>query len=153
MANASGGWVPYWRYDAFCISGELAAQVDNRFNVELREVAWRGRGGPPVEAAQIIVSSTDEPWFDETELGEVLKARHGKAGAECTECGIWRWMPLVSESLPVPKIKAVEGVHAVASPEWFGDGLQSFRQIAFAPPLAELIAASSPRDFRTRPWV
>jgi hypothetical protein len=43
-----------------------------------------------------------------------------------------------------------DGVDVAASPEWFGDGWQAFRQILFRRPLAELIANASPRDFRIR---
>ena len=35
-----------------------------------------------------------------------------------------------------------------ASPEWFGDGWSAFREILVRRELAELIVASSPRDFR-----
>ena len=38
-------------------------------------------------------------------------------------------MPVASELLPTPNIVAPRGDHDVlASPEWFGDGVQSFRQ-------------------------
>src|SRR4051812_29308344 len=38
----------------------------------------------------------------------------------------------------------------VASPEWFGDGCQSFREILVQRELGELLAGQSPRDFRLR---
>jgi hypothetical protein len=34
-----------------------------------------------------------------------------------------------------------------ASPEWFGDGWNSFRQVLVRRELAELLAQASPRDF------
>ncbi len=150
MSKAEGAWVPYWQYDSICLSQELALVVADRFVVELREIEWRGRGTPP-PASQIVVASGDDSWFDEAALQEVLVAEHGTAGAECGECGVWRWMPLASERLPTPTIVA-SGGDAVASPEWFGDGLKSFRQIAVSASLGELIGSSSPRDFSVRSW-
>jgi hypothetical protein len=150
MSKAEGAWVPYWRYDAICLSEELASVVADRFVVELRGVEWRGRGTPP-PASQVVVASGNEPWFDETALREVLVTEHGTAGAECGECGVWRWMPLASERLPTPTIVA-SGSDVVASPEWFGDGFKSFRQIAVSASLGELIGSSSPRDFLVRSW-
>ena len=43
MSNADGAWVRYWRYDDFCVSGALAAEITDRFTVEQREVTWHGR--------------------------------------------------------------------------------------------------------------
>lgn len=151
MSKAEGAWVPYWQYDAICLSEDLAAEVADRFVVELREVEWHGRGEPR-RAFQIVAASGSDPWFDELALREVLVAEHGTAGAECGECGVWRWMPLASERLPAPTIVAPSGCDVVASPEWFGDGLKSFRQVAVSAPLGELIGSSSPRDFLIRSW-
>lgn len=39
-------------------------------------------------------------------------------------------------------------VHVAASPEWFGDGCQAFRQIIVRRRLAEMMVEASPRDFR-----
>jgi hypothetical protein len=36
----------------------------------------------------------------------------------------------------------------IASPEWFGDGHRSFRQVLVRRELAELISAASPKDFK-----
>ena len=65
MSKAEGAWVPYWRYDAICLSEELASEVADRFVVELREVEWRGRGAPR-PASQIVAACGSERWFDET---------------------------------------------------------------------------------------
>jgi hypothetical protein len=43
-----------------------------------------------------------------------------------------------------------DGFDAIASPEWFGDGCQSFRQILVCRQLAELIESASPKDFKVR---
>jgi hypothetical protein len=40
------------------------------------------------------------------------------------------------------------GFDVVASPEWFGDGWNSYRQILVRFELAEILAAASPRDFK-----
>lgn len=151
MSKAEGAWVPYWRYDAICVSGGLASEIGEEFSVELREVEWQGRGAHP-SAFQIIAPSSAQPWFDADSLRQALMAEHGTAGAECAECGVWRWMPLSSERLPVPSIPSTTEHDVIASPEWFGDGHKSFRQIAVSPDLAELIAFSSPRDFVARAW-
>jgi hypothetical protein len=37
-----------------------------------------------------------------------------------------------------------------ASPEWFGDGWNSYRQILVRRELAELLAGASPRDFKVK---
>lgn len=36
----------------------------------------------------------------------------------------------------------------IASPEWFGDGKQSFRQILWRRDLAQLLLNAGPRDFK-----
>jgi hypothetical protein len=39
-------------------------------------------------------------------------------------------------------------VDVAGSPEWFGDGAQSFRESVMRRALAQLISGASPRDFR-----
>lgn len=41
-------------------------------------------------------------------------------------------------------------VDIATSPEWFGDGLEAFRQVLVRRQLAEIIAAASPKDFLIR---
>jgi hypothetical protein len=38
----------------------------------------------------------------------------------------------------------------VASPEWFGAGKQSFRQILWRRDLADFLVAASPKDFKVQ---
>ena len=149
LARCEGGWVPYWRYDAICLEDSVAERVAARFDVELRKVAWHG--SPPCDASQVVVHSQGTAWFDPDELREKTIAQHGKAGATCPGCGVWRWMPLGFGMLPPLRIAPPLGdVDIAASPEWFGAGWNSFRQILVRRPLAELIAGASPLDFAVR---
>ncbi len=105
----------------------------------------------PGEAMQIVIPTVGDAWFDEKELREAAIARHGVDGATCGECGTWRWMPLAFGFLPPLRITPPIGGAAIAgSPEWFGAGLQSFRQLLVQRELAELLAAASPRDFKVQ---
>ena len=57
-------------------------------------------------------------------------------------------MPLAFEQLPaLQDIPGLEDVDIAASPEWFGDGMKSFRQILVRRKLAMLLVSGSPRDF------
>ena len=141
--------MPNWQFHAICLEGSLAAQVAERFAVSLRDVVWKGSA--PGVAMQIVIPSVGEAWFNPDELRERAIAHHGRAGATCPECGVWRWMLLAFGTLPplVP-LPHLEGVDIAASPEWFGDGCQSFRQVLVRRELAELIATAGPRDFKVR---
>lgn len=144
-----GAWVPYWRYEAICVEQSLANEIAGRFQVDLRPVAWRRE--PEVEASQLVVTSTKDAWFDREALADKAIARHGLPGKTCPECGVWRWMPLAFGMLPPLCIEEpLGGLDIAASPEWFGAGCNSFRQLLVRRELAELIAAASPRDFSVR---
>lgn len=144
--GVEGAWIPNWRFDVICLDQSLTEQVADRFDVELRDVAWPGT--PPGEACQIVVPTIGEMWFDPDELRAAATDHHGVDGAQCPECGVWRWMPLDFGLLPPLRIRPPLGnVDIAASPEWFGDGWRAFRQVLMRRPLAELIAAASPRDF------
>lgn len=144
-----GTWVPNWQLDALCLEQSLAAQISEQFDVEVRSIGWHG--APPGEASQIVLPSGGDPWFDPEELRHATIERHGTDGATCRGCGVWRWMPLGFGSLPpLRRAPAVGGADVAASPEWFGDGWQAFRQVLVRRPLAELIAAASPRDLFVR---
>ena len=151
----SGAWTPYWAYGTFCLTAELAEQIGARFRVDLRDVAWPKTPGGDVR--QMVVPVVGERWFDPDELQRRATARHGRAGASCEECGVWRWMPLgfrsvpqlgkevLPEVLPIPELSDVD---VAASPEWFGDGANSFRHTLMRRELAEVLVQASPRDFR-----
>jgi hypothetical protein len=137
--KVEGAWVPNWRFDTVCVEARVAADVAKRFRVMFRPVAWRG--SPPGEASQLVIPTFGSCWFSPEELERRLVDRHGSSGASCSVCGRWRWLLLPMTDLPVP-------TDAVASPEWFGDGCQSSRSILFRRELAELLVASSPKDFK-----
>jgi hypothetical protein len=147
--KVEGGWVPNWQFDPICLERSVAEEAASRFNLELLKVDWHG--SPPGDAMQIVVPSVGEAWFDPDELREKTIERHGTAGATCSECGVWRWMPLLFGFLPPLRITPGLGdADIAASPEWFGDGWKAFRQILVRGELAELIADASPRDFKVQ---
>ena len=144
--GVEGAWMPNWQFDVICLDHELGRRVAKRFDVELLEVGWHGTS--PGEAVQIVVPTVGDAWFDPEELRAAAIAVHGTDGAKCPDCGVWRWMPLDFGSLPPLRITPALGdVDVAASPEWFGDGWKAFRQVLMRRPLAEMIAAASPRDF------
>lgn len=145
--RATGAWVPYWQYDIICLEADLGTDLHDRFGVDLQEVQWHGKAPGP--AAQLVIPVGSQAWFDPAELAAKATARHGKAGAKCPDCGVWRWMPISGDLLPPLKwIPGPDTPPVVSSPEWFGDGLQAFRQLLFRRDLAEAIAKASPRDFK-----
>jgi hypothetical protein len=138
--------MPYWRYDTVCLERSLAEKVAARFDITVRDVAWPKT--PPGEASQLMIPVMGDAWFDPNALRAVTTAKHGTDGALCPECGIWRWLPLPIERIPRVDPQVLEnGPHVMASPEWFGDGLQAFHEILFRRNLAEYLVAASPRDF------
>ncbi|MEZ5096453.1 MAG: hypothetical protein R2731_10230 [Nocardioides sp.] len=144
-----GAWVPNWQFDALCLERSVATDAAARFQLDLLKVEWHG--APPGEAMQVVVSSVGDAWFDPDELRAKATEQHGTAGAECSDCGTWRWMPLAFGTLPPLRIvPALDGVDIAASPEWFGDGWSAYRQILVRRELAEFIAAASPRDFKVQ---
>jgi hypothetical protein len=147
LVPLQGAWTPNWRFDAICVERSVAAGLSDRFSVDLREVAWHGTA--PGEAMQFVAPSVGNNWFDPDELRQSATGHYGEAGATCSECGVWRWMPLPFGLLP-PVIPSPEWAQhdVIASPEWFGAGHKAFRQILVRRELAELIAASSPKDFK-----
>lgn len=147
--KVEGAWVPNWQFDVICLARDVAAEAVARFELETREVAWHPSS--PGDATQIVVPTVGTFWFDPEKLRAAAIARHAVDGATCTECGVWRWMPLTFGLLPRLRLTLSLGDVAIAgSPEWFGDGKQAFRQILVRRELAELIAAASPRDFRVQ---
>lgn len=147
--KVEGGWVPNWQFDVICVAQDVAVEAAARFDIDTRKVEWHPTS--PGEATQIVVPAIGDAWFDADELGSAAIERHGVAGATCPECGVWRWMPLAFGFLPPLRITPPLGDVAIAaSPEWFGDGKQAFRQILVRRELAGLIAAASRRDFKVQ---
>ena len=146
--TVSGVWMPNWRFDTICLDEALAARVSEKFQLDVRDVEWP-RSGPV--AKQVVFPTVEPAWFDPKDLEARVTARHGRPGASCSVCGRWRWLPLPWNLLPpVMPSPAWDGLDAIASPEWFGDGKQSFRLILLREPLANELAAASPRDLRVQ---
>ena len=150
-----GAWLPYWQYDAICLEAGLADEIARRFRVELIDVEWHASS--PGQARQIVAPTVGGAWFDADELRKRTVAAHGSPGATCATCGTWRWFPLAFEPIPpltketlspLREVPEFEEFDVVASPEWFGDGWNAFRQILVRRELASMIVAASPRDFR-----
>jgi hypothetical protein len=155
LDSIDGAWMPNWQFDVLCLERGLAERIADRFRVELRDVHWRG--GAPGEAKQIVALTVGEAWFDHAQLHQKLLSAHGNAGTLCPECRVWRWMPLGFSPVPpltdevLPPLLDVPGLKDVdvgASPEWFGDGWQAFRQIVVRRELAQIVVDASPHDFR-----
>lgn len=146
-STEKGRGCPNWQFDAICLSHPLADVVRADFDVELRRVDWRRHAGSSV--FQIVAPRVGAEWFDEAELRPAAVAVHGVDGARCEVCGVWRWLPLALDALPPQRIDldATTSVGVAASPEWFGDGLQAFRELRVRRELAELLCQASPRDF------
>lgn len=149
LATIAGGWVPNWQFDVYCLEGALAARTAEVFGVDLRPVEWVK--SPPGEAQQVVILSTAEPWFNPSELAERVSRVHGEASKTCEVCGVTRWLPVGMDVLPRPPGTAFVGEPAVvASPEWFGVGKRSFRQILWRRDLADSLIAASPKDFKVQ---
>ncbi|WP_136040867.1 MULTISPECIES: hypothetical protein [unclassified Microbacterium] len=147
--TVSGAWMPNWRFDTLCMARDVAEEVSSRFDIETREVKWARSS--PGDAVQIVIPSTTEKWFEGEALAANAIGLHGKAGAVCGTCGIWRWMPLWWGKLPpLVDTSILGGYDIVASPEWFGAGWKAFRQVLVRRELAEALATASPRDFAVK---
>lgn len=146
MATIAGAWVPYWRYDMICLEQSLADEITRRFTVKLLPVEWRGF--PPGSAQQIVIPTVGTQWFDADELRTAATMRNGSDGTRCDGCNRWRWMPVPWDVAPPLRIQPpLTEVDIAASPEWFGAGWKSYREVLVRRELAELIAEASPRDF------
>jgi hypothetical protein len=149
MATVVGGWVPYWRYDVYCLERSLAVGAAELFGVDLRPVQWPRT--PAGEAEQIVIPTSADSWFDESDLAERVSQVHGEASETCEDCGMTRWLPVMMVDLPMPPSAIFAGQPAVvASPEWFGAGARSFSQILWRRDLADFLVAASPKDFGIR---
>lgn len=156
--TVQGAWIPYWLSDVICLDAVLADEVASRFRVQLLPVQWSGSAR--AEAHQIVVPTVGQAWFDHAELRAKATELGRPAGSVCVSCGTCRWPPLGFAPMPAPfqhktlpplrVLPELGDVDVAASPEWFGDGFNSFRQVLVRRELAELIAAASPKDFVVR---
>ncbi|TXK17714.1 hypothetical protein [Homoserinibacter sp. GY 40078] len=142
-----GAWTPNWRFDLVCVSGAVAEQiVAAGFRVTMRPVGWPRQ--PAGEAFQLVIPVVGDRWFDPAVLSELTVARHGREGSRCGTCGVWRWMS-VSDP-PLVDVPELADVDVAASPEVFGSGWSTYREVLFRRAFAELLVAVSPRDFEIR---
>lgn len=154
MKTEVPAWSPNWRFDAYCFSPGIANELAARFALEFRPIRWRSPQSH--EAMQLVLPEPQISFFDQAQLTSRLEKQHGKAGAACDTCGIWRWFPLGFEPVPPMYTEALPPVrHEVrllndpiaVSREWFGDGCRSLREVLFAAEIAEIVVTASPRDF------
>lgn len=153
MKVVDGAWVPSWQINVLCLSAAVGAEAVERFGLVTRPVAWRPEAEPadPARAAvQVVLPLSDEPFYDADELSAATTARHGSAGKDCPECGRWKWYPLFSEQLPPVRLALDPEAPIVASPERFGDGGISAREIVFSAAFVDFLHERSPRDFQSR---
>lgn len=147
LASATGGWVPNWQFDVYCLEAGLASTAATEFGLNLREVAWPRE--PFAEASQIVIPKSDHPWFDPLLLADQISSVHGQSSESCAACGVTRWYPVGMDVLLAPPPALLAGDPPVlASQEWFGVGKRSFHQIIWRRDVAEFLVKSSPKDFK-----
>ncbi|MCB2088904.1 MAG: hypothetical protein R3E18_11070 [Sphingomonadaceae bacterium] len=147
LSDIRGAWMPNWLFDVFCCDEGLAEQIETRFGLASRPIVTPR--GKYLKARQVLIPVSSANWYCAEQLTERLNQQHGKAGDQCHTCGKWRYLPLANELLPRPDIDGQPANSAaIASPEWFGDGMKSFRNLLFTRPLAELILSVSKADFK-----
>lgn len=142
-APTSAFWLPNWRFDAPCVRAADARPIIERFGLRVLPVLTPRSA--ETAFVQLLPDVAPERWWDSADLEAVTVARHGSAGASCTVCGVWRWMPVLPADLPTPTITATVGSHLVASQEWFGDGKRASRDLRYSEALAEALVALNPR--------
>lgn len=140
-----GAWVPHWAWESFCVDLDLADRIERDLpEVEFLDVQTRSGA---VIGRQIAVTACVEPWFARRDLVRRTWARHRRLGARCPDCGTWRWLPLTRERLPRLRIDLMsQTAPVIVSPEWFGDGQNSFRKMLFRRDLADRLAAVGRTD-------
>lgn len=145
--KVEGAWVPNWQFDVYCVAQSLADAARERFEIDTRPVASVGDGS--LNASQVVIESSNAEWFNPANLERLIRPIHGEASETCSECGVTRWMPVGMDVLPAPPVALLEGQPPVlASPEWFGAGKRSFRQIIWRRDVADFLLESSPKDFK-----
>ncbi len=143
-------WMPNWRFDVVCVSGQLAADITERFAVDVGEVHKPRKG--PTGVKQILPRQTAQPWHRPDDLSRAARARHGQyngetTGAFCGQCGRWKWLPVSENDAPIIGNAVVSTSDVISSPETFGSGLNSFRHLLFRRSLGETLLAASPRNW------
>jgi hypothetical protein len=138
-----GVWVPYFWYDSWCVDRATFDSFPFASEFATGAVTWRGGDGG--DAVHLVIPVYSQPLFDPAELERRTVERHGRAGRECPVCGAWRWMPLGFRSTlpdPVVSIEGADSPPAIASPEIFGDGGKTFREVFFREDVAAALQAA-----------
>lgn len=143
-------WMPNWLFDVVCVSAVVAAEINERFVVELGDVHKPRQG--PTGVKQLRPSQTIESWHPPQALAEAVRTRHGhhsgdQTGASCDRCGCWKWLPVSEDEASIRAMALQSTADVIASPEVFGDGLQSFRHVLFRRRLGEVLVRASPRHW------
>ncbi|WP_243056389.1 hypothetical protein [Nocardioides sp. SR21] len=143
-------WMPNWLFDVVCVSERVAAEVSERFVVDMGEV-YKPRNGPTA-TRQILPRQTTQDWHRPADLERAVRARHGQhygetTGSSCNQCGRWKWLPVSENEAPISGVAVASASDVIASPERFGSGLNSFRHVLFRRPLGEMLLAASPRNW------
>ncbi len=148
---AADVWIPNWRYDSVCVSGKLAEQLRDHFNVKMREVHKPRHG--PTGVQQLVPSISERPWYATAALSESVRKRHPEdvqAGTHCATCGTFKWFPANEGDVAISAESLETAAPVVASAELFGDGRKSFRHLLFRRRLADLLAEANPRTFSVK---
>jgi len=142
--------MPNWCFDVVCISAEVATQIQERFAIRLGDV-HKPRTGP-TGVRQILPVESPAAWHRQEDLTRAVIARHGKdygdvTGSTCTACGVWKWLPVGEDEVPVLAESLDSDFDVIASHEYFGSGQSSFRHLLFRRALGEVLVAASPRNW------
>lgn len=144
--DITGAWVPNWRFDSFCASTTVL-QSAGLLGIETRPLEWRGLS-TATPAVQIVPAVSANDWANPEELRNASTRLYSDAGERCESCGTWRWKPLNPPDIPEIRLRAdVAQRDVIASPEWFGSGARSFRQVIFRRDVGHTLRQLSPRDF------
>lgn len=143
-------WMPNWLFDVVCVSGQTAADIAQRFSVDLGEVHKPRKG--PTGVQQILPALTVDPWRRPQDLAAAVRTRHSeyygdRTGSTCATCDRWKWLPISEHEAPMIASALNSTSDVIASPEVFGDGLKAFRHLLFRRPLGETLVAVSPRNW------
>jgi hypothetical protein len=142
-------WMPNWLFDVVCVSKEVAVDIVERFAVDLGEVEKPRIGATGVK--QMLPEQTDEPWYTPELLASAVRARHSQhyreTGFSCDRCQRWKWLPVSEDATPIFGNALRSSSDVIASPEFFGAGLSSFRHLLFRRPLGEALVRASPRNW------
>lgn len=145
----SGVWMPNWSYDVVCVSAAVAEVVADKFRVEMRDVCKPKSG--PTGFKQLMPEVSQKRWYDEAVLKSIIPVKHpldDSVGSRCSTCSTWRWLP-VSEGDAHIFSAALDDVESdvAASPEWFGSGWSSMRNLLFRRELAEALVTANAKHW------